>query len=397
MLKKAKLTNKTMKKFTHTLIALTALLLYPNLSHGQDNIAIKFGDGVTFNAPDSSFSLQLRGRFQTLYNGSLDLETDEWSDQMLIRRTRLKFDGFAYDPRLVYKLELALSNRDNGRIMEETNMAANIVLDAVLKYKFAPGWQLWFGQTKLPGNRERVISSQQLQFVDRSQLNSRFTIDRGTGIQLRHEHRIGKGVVREMGAVSMGDGRNVTINNIGGYEFTGRIEYLPFGKFIGGGDYFGADLAREPKPKLSIAATYDQNNNAPRARGNKGDFLNQHKDLKTVFVDAMFKYQGFSLMFEYADRQNDGSPVTPDGNFYTGTGVNVQMGYVFANNFEVAGRYTEITPEEISGFEAYNERTLGLSKYIVGHSLKVQSDITHIDNSESANELRFRFQVELAF
>jgi phosphate-selective porin OprO and OprP len=34
------------------------------------------------------------------------------------------------------------------------------VLDAVAKWNFAENFSLWFGQAKLPGNRERVISSQ---------------------------------------------------------------------------------------------------------------------------------------------------------------------------------------------------------------------------------------------
>lgn len=376
---------------------LLALLLSPFLSVAQDTTSNSFGKGIQIVARDSSFSMKFSTRFQTLYNGRLNLETDEWADQLMIRRARIKFDGFAYDPRLKYKIELAVSNRDNGKIAEQSNSAANIVLDAVLKYAFSPGWELWFGQTKLPGNRERVISSQKLQFVDRSLVNSRYTLDRGQGIQLRHEHSIGKAILREIGSISMGEGRNLTISNIGGYEYTARVEYLPFGKFSGKGDYFGSDLKREKTPKLSIAVTYDQNNNAPRERGFAGDFLNEHKDIKTYFIDAMFKYQGFSSMFEYANKQTNGSPVTSEGVFYTGTGLNFQMGYLFNNNFEIAGRYTDIIPEEVTGNEGITELTLGISKYFVGHSLKIQSDLTHVTNEFSDNEVRYRFQVELAF
>ena len=63
--------------------------------------------------------------------------------------------------------------------------------DAVVKYKATKNLEFWFGQTKLPGNRERVISSQALQFVDRSLVNSRFNIDRGSGIQFRSHHKLG--------------------------------------------------------------------------------------------------------------------------------------------------------------------------------------------------------------
>lgn len=358
----------------------------------------KFGKGIRVVAKDSSFYMRASMRFQTLYNGEMNLETDEWNDNVMIRRARLKFDGFVYNPKVEYKVELAISNRDNGKVAPENNLAASIVLDAVLKYKFAPGWQLWFGQTKLPGNRERVISSQALQFVDRSELNSKYTIDRGTGIQLRHKRNFGNMVIKEMGSISMGEGRNYTDNNVGGYEVTARVELLPFGEFASKGDYFGSDLKREETPKLAIGLTYDQNNNTNRVAGFKGDFLAEQRDQKTVFLDAMFKSNGFSAMFEYADKTTDESAVVSDGVYQTGTGLNLQAGYLFANNFEVAGRYTSIQPEIANSWsDDYVDYTLGFSRYIVGHNLKVQSDLSYEDHDLDDDTFKVRFQVELAF
>ena len=37
------------------------------------------------------------------------------------------------------------------------------ILDAYLKWNFYKNFEIWAGQTKLRGNRERVISSQNLQ------------------------------------------------------------------------------------------------------------------------------------------------------------------------------------------------------------------------------------------
>lgn len=363
----------------------------------QDMSNNQFSKGLRILAKDSSFYLKAGIRFQTLYNGELNLETDEYDDNIMTRRYRLKFDGFAYNPRLIYKLELGISNRDNAS-STVGNTAASIILDAVLKYKFAPGWEVWLGQTKLPGNRERVISSQNLQFVDRSQLNSKYTIDRGTGIQLRHKQSFGKMVVKEAGSISMGEGRNFTDDNIGGYEVTGRVEFLPFGEFEGKGDYVAADLKREKTPKLAIGFTYDQNNNTTREAGFKGDFLIDPRDQQTYFIDAMFKYNGFSTMFEYADKRTDESPLLSDGTYYqTGSGVNIQAGYLFPNNVEIAARYTGIKPEANLWNDDYSETTIGLSKYIVGHHLKMQTDVTYIDHDIKDDVFRYRFQVELAF
>ena len=114
---------------------------------------------------------------------------------MLIRRARLKFDGFALTPKLRYKLELGLSNRDISGADEFNNNTPRYVMDAVIMWNFFENFELWVGQTKLPGNIERVISSGDLSLVDRSILNSRFNIDRDIGFQLRHLTRIGKTMV----------------------------------------------------------------------------------------------------------------------------------------------------------------------------------------------------------
>lgn len=364
----------------------------------------KFGKGLSFIAADSSFSFKLGTRFQMLYQGGTNPATKEWDDRFLIRRARLKFEGFAFSPKLEYKIELGLSNSDIGSdIPDQTNNADNIVLDAVAKWQMTPNLALWVGQTKLPGNRERVISSQKMQFVDRSLLNSRFNLDRDAGLQLHHEHQLGQVVLREIASVSMGEGRDITVNNTGGYDYTGRFEVLPFGAFEGEGDYVGSDLAREQTPKLSLAASYDFNNNTAREQAQLGDFLSETRDLSTLFVDAMFKYKGFSAMAEYANRKAPDGPVVKTGiagevleTFVTGNALNMQAGYLFKNNWEVAGRYTDYDPSAATRLRDQQQYTLGVSKYIVGHSLKVQSDITLQDEAGRDNRVMYRLQMEIA-
>jgi hypothetical protein len=177
------------------------------------------------------------------------LATSNWENgvenqtNFLIRRARLKFDGYAFSPKLEYKIELGLSNSDISGASEYTNNAPRYILDAVIKWNFYKNFELWFGQTKLPGNRERVISSGDLQMVDRSLLNNCFNIDRDVGFQLRHHINLSNQfIVKEIFSFSQGEGRNVTTGNLGGHQYTGRIELLPFGDFNSKGDYFGSDL-----------------------------------------------------------------------------------------------------------------------------------------------------------
>ncbi len=375
----------------------------------QENVHAALGKGINFMAKDSSLSVKMGFRFQTLLIAEKTLNTDDKVEkEMMIRRSRLKFDGFAFSPRIVYKAELAISNRDNGPIMSEGSTGANIVLDAVMKFKATKHLAVWFGQTKLPGNRERVISSQALQFVDRSQVNNRFNLDRDLGIQLHHTFKIGNAVFREIAAVSMGQGRNITKADTGGFDYTGRIEILPFGNFTDNGDYFDSDLAREPKPKISIGVGYNFNDDATRDAGQLGKFLNESRDLGTVIVDFMFKYRGLSLTSEYMNRQTT-DPVLKDSvnYFKTGSGLNVQGGYLFKKNFEIAARYTMVNPDakinqvlktKKDSESTYTEYTLGLSRYIKAHSLKIQTDFSYI-TEELANDpvFRFRLQMEMAF
>lgn len=371
----------------------------------NSNVYAKFGKGINFMAPDSSMSLKLGARFQTLFIAEKPLTKNaDIKKELMTRRFRLKMDGFTFTPRLEYKIELALSNRDIGPAMSQGANAVNIVLDAVLKYQISKHSEVWFGQTKLPGNRERVISSQALQFVDRSLVNSLYTLDRDLGVQFHHKFSVGQVVFKDKIAISLGQGRNITVADTGGFSYTGRLEVLPFGEFTHKGDYFDADLEREQTPKLSLAAGYSYNDGAVRKGGELGSFLTTSRDLKTFFADAMLKYKGWSLTSEYMNKQANGSPVLKDSSnyFQTGKGWNIQSGYLFKNNFEVAARYTIVSPAaniRWAGMaDKIREYTLGVSKYIVGHNLKIQSDISHTkDLLEADPALRYRLQVELAF
>lgn len=378
----------------------TAFFFITGGAIGQDKTKNKFGKGITIAAQDSSFSMKFSTRIQTLYEGQYNTATGDYSDRMQIRRARLKFDGFVYDPSFEYKIELAVANSDitSGSIPQSGN-TANFVLDAVVKWNFYKRWSVWFGQTKLPGNRERVISSQNLQFVDRSLVNARFNLDRDAGLQFHYNAPR----INFVGAVSMGEGRNMIVENVGGYNYTLRGEYLPFGQFKKKGDYISADLEREETPKLSVGVTYDFNDEASRERGQLGDFLNVQRDLSTLFIDSHFKYRGFSSLIEYAHRETpDGPVILNEGGdiesvFYTGRGISIQGGYLFESNFEIAARFTDIDPEEITRRNDHTQYTLGVSRYFVNHSLKIQSDVSLTQEAGEADTWTYRFQVEVAF
>ncbi len=375
----------------------------------------KFGKGMlNFIAKDSSFSVKFAPRMQSRFESKWNYDGQSYDSKelnFLVRRARLKFDGFAFTKNLKYKLELGLSNRDISGASDFNRNTPRYILDAVVMWNFHKGFELWAGQTKLPGNIERVVSSANLQLIDRSLLNSKFNIDRDMGIQLRHKSRWGKTFVsREKFAISQGEGRNITEGNEGGLQYTSRLELLPFGEFKSKGDYSQSDLSREESLKAMFSVTYDYNQNAVKTRSNMGSYMFRadgslfQTDISTWFVDAMVKYDGFALMGEYAKRSADELfALQADGQTRTGDVVNVgsafnlQSSYLFQNNVELTVRYTTLDFSSVTKISDLSQLTFGLSKYVVGHKLKIQTDLSFSQKNGNQDYVQFRTGFDLHF
>ena len=375
----------------------------------------KFGNGmINFIAKDSSFSVKFAPRIQSRYQSKWSYDGEDYDPADInfsVRRARLKFGGFAFSPKLKYKIELGLSNRDISGANVYNRNTPRYILDAVVMWNFYENFELWAGQTKLPGNIERVVSSANLQLIDRSLLNSKFNIDRDMGIQLRHKLRLGGNwIIKEKFSISQGEGRNITEGNIGGLQYTSRLELLPFGEFSSKGDYSQGDLKREKLIKAMFGFTYDINENAVKSRSNMGSYLIQSSgglfetDITTIFLDGVIKYNGFALTGEYANRDADQiEALEEDGKTKTGALVgagsasNIQGSYLFKNNFEITARYTNINFKEITRLSDLKQITLGVSKYVVGHSLKIQADISLLNASGIKDNVLFRTGFDLHF
>ena len=385
------------------------------LLQAQEISDTKFGNGmINFIAKDSSFSVKFAPRIQSRYQSEWSYNGEDYDPADInfsVRRARLKFGGFAFSPKLKYKIELGLSNRDISGANVYNRNTPRYILDAVVMWNFHENFELWAGQTKLPGNIERVVSSANLQLIDRSLLNSKFNIDRDMGIQLRHKLRLGGNwIIKEKFSISQGEGRNITEGNIGGLQYTSRLELLPFGEFSSKGDYSQGDLKREKSIKAMFGFTYDINENAVKSRSNMGSYLIQSSgglfetDITTIFLDGVIKYNGFALTGEYANRDADQiEALEEDGRTKTGAVVgagsasNIQGSYLFKNNFEITARYTNINFKEITRLSDLKQITFGVSKYVVGHSLKIQADISLLNASGIKDNVLFRTGFDLHF
>jgi hypothetical protein len=333
-------------------------------------------DGISISK-DSLFLLNLRFRMQNRF-GVNTVSGDDLSIRSVdarIRRLRLRLDGFVLDRDLRYYIQLNFSRADLDLVDNAT--IAHPIRDAMVYYHFNKEFYVGIGQSKLPGNRERVISSGNLQLPDRSIANSLFTLDRDFGVYAYWTVPAGPQEFQLKAALTTGDGRNALPNNEG-MAYTGRLEWLPFGAFTNKGDYSEGDLEMEPTPKLSFAGGYSFNDRAVRTQGQLGAELYGDRDMATFIGDMIFKYRGWAILAEYFERSADDPITTNDEGSIryipSGVGVNGQLSRYFKSGYEVVTRYTLIEPDQkLEGLMRRTEELqLGTTRYLNGHRIKLQ-------------------------
>ena len=368
-----------------------------------------FGKGVGITSPDSLFQFNIRFRMQNRLEASF-VENDNAQYKAAIRRLRLRFDGYIGSPKFVYSLQLSFAPEDVGRIKE--NSTLNVIRDAIVFYQHSEKFSIGFGQTKLPGNRQRVNSSGALDLTDRSINNAMYNIDRDFGLQaIFSNSRKEKFGYNLKTAISTGEGRNF-IDKTDGLAYTGRLELYPIGRFKKNGEFFEGDLQREQTPKLYIGGSYHYNHKANKTQGTLGEALHEHRDLQSVLLDAMLKYKGWSGMLAYMSRSTDDpitykTPSTLSNDIKNmafvrvGNGFDAQLSYIFPSNWEIIGRFSNNQPHQKIEhlLPRHQQISMGITKYIWEHAFKAQfevsnNDFTYIDGRKD-NNWYARLQVEI--
>jgi len=374
--------------------------LHSNAQYNPDNgfLDAHFGKPVTFSSRDSSFSLGIGGRIQSLAETKYDLGLKKGVIDFSIRRLRLNFTGNAISKKFTYRIQLCFSQRDV--FADNSQVQNNLFLrDAMLFYSPNKSWRFGFGQTKLPGNRQRQTSSGNLQFVDRSNTNALFTLDRDKGFWISNIIRFKKkAIITNTLAITSGEGRIVS-DKTDGLSYSFRTELLPFGEFKSNGDYIEADLYYEEKFKLSVGLAASINNHTSRVAGQLGEYLynNQLADLFYYGADFMMKKKGWSFTGELYRRSSKNgvsisNTVPSKVNYvYSGTGLLLQTGFLFTKKNEIAFRYGFTDPD--SRIKNYamkaEEYMLAYSHYFFRHNLKLQTDFGYLKGSQDFLQWRF--------
>ena len=342
-----------------------------------------------------------------------------------VKRARLVFEGFAFNPETTYFVQFR--NDTNGTTTQPTTTRSTTQLyDAYIDLKQIPLANLKVGQYRTHFGRQEFVSSALLQFVDRGFVAEAFvpnTIDRrDQGITIHSDEK--KYPINYAFGVFNGVGINLTRlglttpANANELMYVGRIT----ADLLGKPGYPEGDLAYSQTPQVAIGASYGYNaglqttatgpggstqiSTAIASLGN-GRLLDQGiVDIGTTGVDFVFKYRGFSLQGEgFVRNVNTHDHSKQIGN---ATGFYVQGGYfLIPKIIEVVGRYSYMDPDTHSAQDTLTSALGGLNWYLNGHEHKLQFDYgvvtTHLSAADTLSgavtliENRFRLQYTIVF
>lgn len=402
-------------------IACLAIFFYVFNAQSQESTTpntsgFKLDDnGLNFSFEEKAYQFNINGFIQP--SVSFDkTEGEESINRFNARRTFLMIGGKAVKQKVSFLIQTDFS-------------LTRPLMDAWIAYHPTEWLTITGGQKQtFLNNREMIYREDRLQFTDRSrlsQLYSRTGREFGMFLESKFGNKIG---IAPQLAVTSGDGRNSfgadsRDTDLGGMKVGGRLDVYPLGFFSENNDKYTADLGHESKPKLLLGGALSKNKGASGATGEShGDFLffdengkNNLPDYSQLFVDALFKFKGFSFLAEYASSSASGldkpfldanatqilAPQQVSEFLILGDSYTMQAGYVTKSGFSFDVRYENTKPEFAANTSSLlpdsNSYTLGLTKYFKQNNIKMQASFTSIEFSQGSSATVGEFLVQIGF
>ena len=400
------------------------------------DIKVSWGKkGFTFERGDGLFKTSIQWRFQGRFSYPERGDADSFGDfnddaesTFELRRVRLKVGGHAYQPWIKYYLEANWQSTSNsGSSAGSTSLITwRFTLD---KYKWA---QLRLGQWKVNYNRERVDSSGKQQFVERSIVNTVFTIDRQTGVMLMG--RLAPGTFADSWyhlGVFTGSGRGEA-NDDDNMMWVGRLQWNFLGRDLKSSQ---SDVKYHKNPTASVAFGAYTNIGKCTRWSSSGcgtlqsgfttslgaPFTSDSAAVNGQFrTDGMveefaFKWRGLSIQHEFHWKQikDTGRPATATiaGASRSTTnlrGSYAQIGYfphslipIIPKPLEIAFRYAFVDPDTTIKNDQLQEFTGAINWFFAGHRNKLTLDTSHLKLDRpvgnNQHEQRIRLQWDVSF
>ncbi|MCI0603869.1 OprO/OprP family phosphate-selective porin [bacterium] len=345
-------------------------------------LKVTWKDGKTTIDTDLA-QLNISNRIQVRWTESEVLGTllpgsdgDDSIGTFRIRRAKTKFDGWFYNKDLTYELQLNWA--DSANVLEDANMNFDITKGKKLL-------MLKAGQYKVPFGRQELTSSGSQQFVDRSAVSNLFARGRDIGFQVWGNPMNGK-IDWRLGIFN-GNGRTISFNGDGEYQYNGRVTFQPWGDV----KYSESDFESTDKLLFAVAAQFDIFH---QSVGATATAVAINRDHDTYGFDAVFKYKGLFVFYEHFFRQTDDLVASTQADV---NGFVFQGGYfIYKRKIEVAGRYERIDPNEDRDDDFLKEWAIAFNYFYNKHNLKLQGDYRRIENE--ARDTKFdEFRVQLQF
>lgn len=381
----------------------------------QNKALIDGDNGLNLSFNNGAYVFQLGGFIQPAYR-YVKADSADANQFFSAKRTFFSLSGKAAAEKVSFLIQTNFSD-------------TRPLLDAWVAYHPYDFLSITFGQKQtFVNNREMLFREDRLQFTERGLLSEQLS-QSGREFGLFFESKFGSsfGIVPKF-AITSGDGRNSfgadsRDTDLGGLKYGGRLDLFPLGFFSAGNDLFSADLQREESLKMVIGSAFSVNQGASNALGEgHGDFLLYDKDGKEslpnyrqLYLDALFKYQGFSLLVEYGNASASGlsenyadssavlllAPQQISRFLQLGDSYDAQLGYVTSKGYSFDLRYGQSLPEfasyTTSLMQATNSYTLGFTRYFKGNNLKAQTAFTWLSATNGANTTVFECMLQMGF
>ena len=381
-----------------------------------------FGNGISFSFNDGDYLFNIYGFIRPTYIYN-DMQTtmdngiyNEVSRQFKSKNSNLFIEGRAFKEKVSFTIQMDYSSPQP-------------LVEAFIGYHLNNSTTIYFGQMQVfHNNLEMTHNENNLRFTDRGLLSQNYT-QSGEEFGIFIESSFGNSFVIEPKlAITSGDGKNSfgedsRDSDLGGIKFGSRLNIYPFGTFSEGNQNSSVDLIGEEKLKLQFGVAYSKNHGVSNSMGDgHGDFLlydnnGNHNlpDYSQLFFDLLLKYNGFSLMLEYADSYagNLHQTYTDENAFnilvpqqiseylYLGDSYNLHFGYMTKNDLGLDFRYEMSNPEfdmnSESLLQSFDSYGFGISKYFNGDNLKMQLGAYKADYDSGDEIVYGEFLVQIAF